>query len=342
MFCEKCGKKLSYKKSQCDSCKNPIEYEGFSKIEYETVARPEPVVSVVPKAENVTTAASQPKGFGKLIAIISAAVATVMIVTVGLVVMFISDGQTAGKPNITQTEAEPDSESYEVITKDAVIKVKFNGEDAEKYTYSVKKLSDEAAVIFEGDEKTKGKLCKEDEELVAGVSYEITVKGDGKITKDKEITKIVTVSEKEDDKDAKAETEFTLIGFTDEEIYTRDIFSKHEDKEYSYSFIDFDGDLKKELIIRENTKEYTIYRIDGYTAEKVKNGNFKTDEFYYNFGWEKFYTKNVNKPDNEKDDEYFKYILKDGKIIKEKLKAKPDDLGLPYMEFKQKTEPNGN
>ena len=131
MFCEKCGKKVSHKKSQCDYCKHPIKYEGFSKFEHELVSKPEAAASVAPKVESVSPTVSQPKGPGKLIAIVCAAVALVIIATTALVVYLLSDRQET-TPAITPAETE---ENYEIlIAADATLKVKFNSEDAPKYT----------------------------------------------------------------------------------------------------------------------------------------------------------------------------------------------------------------
>lgn len=235
MFCEKCGKKISYKKAQCDYCKQPIEYEGFSKIEYEPSEKHEPALGRMSKMEFVAPPAPPAKGIGKLIAISCASVAVVIVVCVSLIAMVISD-------------------------KNQAANTKNNGS--------------------------------------------------------------------------------TVVNY--EEIYTRDVFSKYEEKDYSYAYIDFDGDFKNELIIRSDIRKYTIYYINQHKAEKVKKGEFEADEFYFEFGDNKFYGKIVNKPDDEKDDTYFKFDVKDGKLIKENLKKKPDDLGLPYMEFKNKPKSNQN
>ena len=164
MFCEKCGRKVSYKKGLCDHCKHPIECEGFSKFEYEKVAveaTDATVSEAVAVADTVAVAKTDKKK--SMIIMISSVAAVVMIAGAIIGGVVSSNKKTPDKDRETNNKKLENSQLQESavvsqnditipeieVTEDAKLEFKYDKEY--KYTVIMKHSAEEVRERFPKD-----------------------------------------------------------------------------------------------------------------------------------------------------------------------------------------------
>ncbi len=348
MFCEKCGKKVSYKKAQCDYCKHPVVYEEFSKFEYEKVATPTPAVRPVaaPTAGPTPAAPAPAKKNTALIAIVSSAAALVLVVGITCIAILLSNSKTGGGGAVELKSEKPDiqtadkQEEYDVeIAADAELSVTFEGEPCEDYEYEVKlvKILEEHKTDEEDSkqesEETEGENDKNppknpDDEATDDIFDADEAKIPKLSTADVD-GEVATTSLTDSKKSYKGKSPDTKLCEEDElqvggvyEITVKITTDKDEEKEDTKKFlvIESDEEKHKELTFKfsytpAEREELVKTEYEAFMKSEYPDGEFKMFDFE---------ADEILECIIKQGDEYFIYGMVDGeieKLTKEKIKA---------------------